>query len=136
MKKLKKLKKPRKISIKGLKLKAWGAMSRYIRTRDKRCVTCGSGIAEHCGHYLRNGERNAQLGGNALWFDERNFGGQCAACNLYRNGEPTKFAIFLEYKHRHGILQELSDLRNKPKKWTREEIIEVEKKFNERAHNV
>jgi len=122
----------RLISPKTLKRRTWEALSAYIRVRDRKCTTCPTGQAEHCGHYQRNSERNQLFGGNALWWDERNFGGQCVACNNYRGGEQQKFAIVLENKFGHGILQELNDLYHTPKKWTREEILKVESYYKEK----
>lgn len=116
----------RKKPIKTLKRKAWEVFARYVRNLTKMCVTCGIRPAQHCGHYLRNSERNQALGGNALWYDERNFAGQCVVCNNYNGGEQAKFAIYLEKRYGHGILQELSTLRATYKLWT---IQEIEAKF-------
>lgn len=99
----------------------WQAMSRFVRSRDPKCVTCG-GPNEHAGHYKHNSERSQQLGGNALWFDLRNINSQCVSCNTYKAGNLTLYAIYLEEKHGVGILQELNRLWLIPKKWTREEI--------------
>ena len=110
-------------------MNAWMALSKYIRAKDRRCVTCITGMAEHCGHYQRNSERNQQLGGNALWYDARNFGGQCLRCNNYCGGEQQRFALYLEAKYGNGILQELNKLYNTSKKWTREELLEVKEKY-------
>jgi hypothetical protein len=112
----------------------WQAMSRFVRARDKRCVTCPNGVAEHAGHYRHNSERSQSLGGNALWFDLRNINGQCSACNTYRSGNLNAYAIYLEEKHGPGILQELNNLWLTPKKWTREELME-KRTFFEEAFN-
>lgn len=119
----------KKITPKTAKARAWKALSEYVRAKDKKCVTCPTGNADHCGHYLRNSERNQQLGGNALWYDIRNFGGQDVRCNNFGGGEQAKFALYLEEKHGHGILQELEKLRQTYKLWTLAEILEVEEKY-------
>ena len=117
-------------SLKALKMTTWQAMSRFVRARDKLCVTC-SGPGEHAGHYRHNSERSQSLGGNALWFDLRNINAQCNACNNYRSGNLNEYAIFLEKKHGPGILQELNTLWLTPKKWTRAEIEEKRRQFTE-----
>ena len=113
--------KEKKNPIKGLKRRAWEAFSRFIRLRDPLCVTCGAPTA-HAGHYQNNSERKQDLGGNSLWYDERNVHGQCVGCNLFKSGNLAAYAIFLEKTYGVGILQELNVLYRTAKKWTREEI--------------
>lgn len=116
--------------IRTLKRKAWTVISLYIRARDRHCVTCKVKPAEQCGHYKHNTDKiNNTLGGNALWYDERNYGGQCAGCNKYKSGAPREFAIHLEETHGHGILQELHTLFHTSKKWKREEVIAVTESY-------
>lgn len=107
------------------KKRAWHALSVFVRLRDKHCQTCPTGQAEHCGHYQRNSERSKQLGGNELWFDERNFLGQCAGCNLFANGRPVQAALVLQKKYGKDILQKLNKLYLTPKKFTLEEILAI-----------
>jgi len=124
------------ISIKGQKDKTWKALSRYIRLRDKHCVTC---YAPHpfedldCGHYQRNSERNKLLGGNELWFDEINFGAQCTACNRFRNGQPVQMALFLTQKWGAKILKTIQKKFTTPKKWEMWELQELEDHYNKLA---
>ncbi len=116
-------------SLKALKTEAWTCIARFVRKRDQRCVTCEDGLAEHCGHYRHNTERNASLGGNALWYDLRNLNGQCAGCNTFRAGRPQEYALFLEKKYGKSILQELNKLWLTPKKWSRIEIEQIIEKY-------
>lgn len=118
------MKKKKRNPIKALKTKAWTVFARWIRARDGMCVTC-HGSPDHCGHFIRNSERNQSLGGNELWYDPRNFGGQCVGCNLFKSGEAARFAIHLEAKYGFGIVQELHALAQRPKKWTAEEVERV-----------
>ena len=111
-------------SIKALKNEAWNAISKHVRQRDKKCVSCGAG-ADHAGHFQYNTERSAQLGGNALWFHPKNIHAQCVVCNLYRSGNLVPYAIWMEKTYGPGIVQELYQLWRTPKKWTREEIQEI-----------
>ena len=115
--------------IKTLKRNAWAAFSRKIRNRDPYCVTClveGKKVpSAHAGHYQYNTERNQQLGGNALWFDERNVHGQCAGCNLFKSGNLSSYTLYLTDKFGHTIFQEIRILWKQPKKWTLAEIEEI-----------
>ncbi len=114
----------KKRSIRSLKTELWKLISKYIRQRDNfRCKTCGQD-GNHCGHYRHNTERNALLGGNALWYDERNLNCQCAGCNTYRGGNLPAYAIYLERLYGQGILQDLDTLYRTYKLWTLEEIEE------------
>ena len=113
--------KRKKNPIRALKTRAWRILAKYVRDRDPNCVTCGQPTA-HCGHFIRNTERNQQLNGNALWWDLRNLGGQCVKCNNFGGGEQAKFAIYLEKKYGYGIVQELQKLRDTRKHWPKEEI--------------
>lgn len=119
----------RVVSVKTAKLKAWNAIARYVRKIEPRCCTCGAPTTE-AGHYQHNSDKeNKQLGGNALWYDIRNIHGQCGTCNRWKSGNLAPYSIFMEEKYGHEILQEIRTLYNTPKKWTIEEILEVEKLY-------
>ena len=112
----------RKSSVLSVKTRAWKALSRYVRSIEKRCCTCG-GIATEAGHWKHNGDKpNKNLGGNMLWYEIRNIHAQCPVCNRWKSGDLAEYAIFLEEKYGRGILQELQKLYNTPYKWTIEEI--------------
>lgn len=120
----------RQTSIKSAKTRAWKATSLYIRKRDPFCVTCKVRPSTQCGHYKHNSDKpNKQLGGNALWYNLKNLGGQCTVCNCYNSGELDAFALHLEERYGQGILQELERLFRTPKKWTIPELLEIEKEF-------
>jgi len=121
----KRLAKNRLTPIGTLKRNAWKAISAFVRKRDKMCVTCKVNPAVHCGHYRHNTERNADLGGNALWYDERNLHGQCAGCNTYKYGALDQYALYLTDKFGHEVLKEIDTLWRTPRKWTRQEIEDV-----------
>jgi hypothetical protein len=123
--------KHRLTSIKALKKKAWQAISRFVRARDKRCVTCPNGLAEDAGHFIHNSERSQSLGGNALWYDARGINGQCTGCNRFRSGNLVQYALYLEGKYGPGIIQELNTLYRTHKKWTRDEIEAITVKYTE-----
>jgi hypothetical protein len=118
-------------SIAAVKRDAWQAVSIYVRTRDKACITCG-GSPDHAGHFQYNTERNKSLGGNALWYDVRNFHAQCVGCNNYKSGNLVPYTIFMEKEYGVGIVQELYQLWRSSRKWTRSEIEEVTREYTER----
>lgn len=122
-------KKGRTISVKGAKLKAWTAFAKYIRQRDPYCITCGNPTTE-AGHYKHNTDKaNNKLGGNELWYSEQNVHGQDAYCNRWRNGAPNEYALFLEKKYGHGILQELDKKFRTARKYTVEELLAIAEKY-------
>lgn len=104
------------------------AISKFVRKAEPRCVTCG-GSNDHAGHYQFNSERNAQLGGNALWYDIRNIHSQCVGCNNYKSGNLIPYTIFMEKRYGRGIVQEIRRLWQTPKKWHREEIEAITEKY-------
>lgn len=81
------LKKKRPIN---LKRKAWDVFSKWIRERDKMCVTCGT--------------RNTLLNAGHFWhgvldFDEMNINAQCTGCNNYKSGNLAPYSIYLINKY-------------------------------------
>ncbi|WP_425905708.1 recombination protein NinG [Nitrobacter sp. TKz-YC02] len=82
------------------------------------------------GHYKHTSDKvNQTLGGNMVWWDERNLNGQCGRCNRHNSGELDLYGLYLEQKFGHGICQELDRQFRIPKKWSREEAAEVEAKY-------
>lgn len=128
-------KSPKKNKIKILKSRVWKVVSEYIRRRDRGfCATCAikrDWQEMDAGHYRHNSERNQDLGGNALWYDERNLHSQCFSCNRMRSGKLDRYSLLLEEKYGVGILQDLEKLYRTPKKWTIEEILNVEKYYKD-----
>lgn len=89
------------------KLRAWTAFARYIRKRDPFCVTSGH-LTTEAGHYNHNTDKpNKSLGGNELWYDERNVHGQCSYCNRWKDGNLVVYGMYLEEKYGFGVVQEL-----------------------------
>lgn len=120
----------RPLTPKGAKEKAWKAFARFIRERDPYCITCGATTTE-AGHFLHTHEYGSKtLGGNILWFDERNVHGQCGTCNRWHSGKRDVYAIKLESLYGHGILQDLYEKYRTPKKWTFEELDQVYRKYS------
>lgn len=115
--------------VKTLKTKAWQALSKYVRLLEPRCYTCGA-VGTQAGHFRHNTDKpSKQLGGNALWYDIRNIHNQCSGCNLFKSGNLTIYAERLEEQYGFGIIQELMNLWNTPKKWTESELETMAEKF-------
>ena len=81
--------------------KAWTVFSRWIRNRDKKCVTCPTGLAENAGHFWHN----------VLDFDEININGQCVRCNKWLSGNLAAYSTYLIKKHGLKKFNEL-DIRH------------------------
>jgi 5-methylcytosine-specific restriction endonuclease McrA len=92
-----------------LKRKLWELFSKYIRERDNwTCISCGKkceGIDCHAGHY------HPRTDGLNLFFDEKNVNAQCSACNTFRHGNLTQYALGLKKKYGDQILEELDEKR-------------------------
>lgn len=124
---------PRKINYKA---KLWKVFSQYIRQRDRGvCITCGKvddWKKQQAGHYV------ARSAGLSLYFDERNVNAQCPACNLFKHGNLTNYALALMNKYGDNILNELDRERRKTKKISPkqyQELIEKYKKLLEDVDN-
>lgn len=117
------------LTVGGAKKKAWAAFARFIRTRDHYCITCHA-VTTEAGHFLHNSDKaNQQLGGNELWYDEINVNGQCGTCNRWHSGKRDIYAIKLEEKYGHGVLQDLYTKFRTVKKWTIPELLDIEAKY-------
>lgn len=96
--------KKKKVTTGTLKKKAWKYFSIFIRTRDciattgdheyGICVTCGKRFhfkELQAGHYVSG--RN-----NAVLFHEDLVRAQCMRCNVWLEGNKTKYALYM-FKH-------------------------------------
>ncbi len=115
------------------KKRAWSAFSKYIRARDKICITC-TGHTTQAGHWLHTGDKgsNPNLGGNELWYNEKNVNGQESSCNLSKSGNLAEYAVHLEEKWGDGTIKELYKLRRTPKKWTTPELLDIETLYKQK----
>src|SRR3990167_10327775 len=68
-----------------LKRKAWSLFSKWIRERDKQCITCGSRNQLCAGHFWHG----------VLDFDEININCQCKQCNTFKSGNLAPYSIYL-----------------------------------------
>ena len=81
------------------KERAWRAFSLYIRTRDKKCCTCG-GAVQQAGHFI-DGRHNAVL------FSERGVHGQCYHCNVGLKGNKLMYWLFMEKTYGRAVIDQL-----------------------------
>lgn len=87
-----KLKKPKKVPIKKLKNLLWKLTSKYVRTIESNCYTCGKFLPyedRQAGHYWSVG------GHQSTRYDLMNIHTQCCACNLYKSGNLAEYAPHL-----------------------------------------
>jgi len=104
------------------KNRAWDTFSKWIRERDKRCVTCGATEGLQAGHFWHN----------CLDFDEMNINAQCARCNHYLSGNLAVYASYLIAKHGVKKFQDLEArhyLAMKGEHYTVEDYESIIKKY-------
>lgn len=85
----------------------------------------------HAGHYIAG---NAC--GLSLFFDERNVNTQCPGCNTFRHGNLSEYAIGLERKYGHGILQDLKTCKRPKEYWPVKKWEETVIKYKEKVKHL
>jgi len=121
-----------KQTVSKARTRAWKLFSKYIRTKDSfngynRCVTCCETypIGElNAGHYIHGKTKRS-------YFEPRNVHPQCPRCNLYLNGNPTSYALYLEAKYGIGILQQLHEVNLNTKPWKIQELNDIHDFYKE-----
>lgn len=120
-------------TVAGLTKKAQAAFNRYVRLRDagKPCISCGRplcGEANSCdaGHYRSIGAASH------LRFDENNVHGQCKQCNRYLSGNAVAYRAGLIERIGLAAVEAL-EADNAPRKWSKEELRELEKAYKAKA---
>jgi hypothetical protein len=82
--------------------------SKYIRYRDQgHCYTCpkkDDPKRMQCGHFVPRQYL-------AVRYSEINCHTQCYACNMFYNGQPSRFALNLERDYGRGIIEKLEAQR-------------------------
>lgn len=128
-----------KSSLPALSRKLWKIVSEYIRRKDAdedgtvKCFTC---LNTHhwkeidAGHYVPS---SVSL---ALRFNEKNVHPQCTACNRFRRGNLTQYAVALEKKYGLGILQELDTLRHSVARYSRSDYEEMIRVWSEKLKSL
>lgn len=103
-----------------LKDKAWSVFSKFIRQRDKNCVTCSTGKAENAGHFWHG----------VLDFDEMNIHGQCVRCNKYMSGNLAVYSTYLIEKYGLKAFDDLKIRHYRAMKGEKRSELDYEKLIN------
>lgn len=115
------------IRVSDLKKKVQRVFNKWIRTRDAGlpCISCGK-ISDKvdAGHYI------AQGSSGELRYNENNVHLQCTACNRFKHGNLIEYRIGLIEKIGENQVVLLEKMRNKTKKWTREELTELLERYS------
>ena len=113
------------ITLPKLKKKAQDVFNKWIRERDKDsgCISC-NGETQQAGHYFSSGHYSS------LTFSELNVNGQCVRCNMFLHGNLIQYRMGLVYRYGEREVHQLEqDSRYGVKKWSREELEEIIKKY-------
>jgi hypothetical protein len=115
-----------------LKKILWKLVSEYVRRKSAdhagmvACVTCGKSAhwkQMDCGHYIPKSL------GLSIYFEERNLGVQCSACNRFRHGNLAQYALYLLKTYGASILDELDALRRTTRKISTSEYLELIERY-------
>lgn len=125
MSKIKVPKKTKLIPYPSLLKKTEKVFNCYIRKRDEglKCISCDN-PGNQAGHYF-------PVRYSGVRFNEINVNLQDAYCNCYAYGNQAMYRIGLVNKYGEKAVKELEEeaVRTKFKKWTREELFEIIKKY-------
>ncbi len=103
-----------------LKDKAWSVFSKFIRERDKKCVTCKVNNAENAGHFWHA----------VLDFDEMNVNGQCVRCNKWLSGNLAVYSTYLIEKYGIKAFEDLKIRHYRAMKGEKLSELDYEKLIN------
>jgi hypothetical protein len=106
------------------------SFQKYVRIRDAElnCISCNGnekGLWDG-GHFFK-----AELF-SGLIFDERNCHKQCRKCNRFLNGNELQYRFGLIKRHGLEYVEKLESISNENRvyKYTKEELIEIKKKYD------
>ena len=120
-------------SVTQLKTQAWKLCSEYVRKRDAdwrgnvTCITCM--YKSHwkdmdAGHFIPSRV-------NGILFDTRGIYAQCKQCNM-NGGNPVPYYKIMLRLHGQDVIDELQKQKDTPKRFTKEELIEIIEDFKEK----
>lgn len=125
----------RKLTKKGAHLKAWKALSKYVRIKANGvCYTCGDKRdwkEQQGGHYIHSGRSKP-----VTHYLEDNVKCQCVRCNKYLSGNLGRYGEKLAVEIGLDRLDEMRQLKRQPKQWTIEKLLEIEKNFNDKINEL
>jgi hypothetical protein len=104
--------------------------NKFIRERDKgkMCISCGQHIngVKHASHYYSAG------GHSNVRFNENNVHVSCYKCNVELSGNLLNYQIAIRDKIGGEELMKLHELAHITKKWTIEELQEINTDYKEK----
>ena len=97
-----------------------------LRDKDKGCVSCNTPLTSKydAGHFYSTGSYPE------LRFHEDNVHGQCVHCNQHKHGNLLEYNIKIVDRIGADKLEVLNSLRNKPKKYTIDELKGLKVLYN------
>ena len=109
-------------------------VNKYIRLRDegKPCISCGKHIngVRHASHYLSSG------GHSNLRFHEENIWVSCYKCNVMLSSNAIEYRKRLINQIGLERVEWLEENGSKVKKWTREELKEIQEIYKVKIKNL
>lgn len=121
----------KKLSLKGVKAKAWKAFSAYIRRKNLNhaglgmCVTCEKWFefkSLQAGHFIDG--RN-----NSILFEEDGVHPQCYACNCMRHGNKVLYYKFMLKKYGQELIDKLINLSKQTKIMSEEDYKKIYERY-------
>lgn len=92
------------------------------------CVTCGKVLpwkggvdrysGMHTGHFLASRRLS-------ILFEEENCAPQCSACNVFQDGSPQQFRMWMLAVRGPEVVERLERLKNEVRTFTREELVDM-----------
>ncbi|MEK9207562.1 MAG: recombination protein NinG [Patescibacteria group bacterium] len=120
-------------SLPALKKRTQTIVNAYIRLRDTGypCMACKKYCSPgQAGHYISQGQHGA------LRYNLDNIWKCCVACNLFKHGNLIEYRIHLVEKIGEKRVKYLEDHRHDTKKWTREELEDMQKILHEQLKEI
>ena len=113
---------PRKRSRKSFVRELDGVFSLFIRSRDRRCVTCGSQSNLTCGHLF------SRIAYSTRWREDNCFA-QCLSCNLRHEYDPYPFMNYYLRRFGQDKLDQLHRDYSTIRKFSNPELQELIDKY-------
>jgi hypothetical protein len=119
----------RKTTRKSVVKRLDAVFSKYIRARDKKCVTCGAREQLQCGHLL------SRVAYSTRW-DEENCACQCAGCNIKHENNPAVFVMWYIKKFSQESLEKLVQKYKTVRKYPTHELEEMIKIYKQKLQDL
>ena len=100
------------------------AFSKFILSRDDKCITCGKTYHLEAGHYIPRGNM-------ATRYNFYNVHAQCIECNRFLSGNNKMYRKNLVEKYGEGLVEALEDEGRKIERWDILKYIEIILQYKE-----